>query len=76
MALKPVDHSRGEIFYLFRVRVLFSFRSCHLRLTLGSAPLQDIEKSLGQATEFNILNNMSNGQNLSSTSGEPEFVAQ
>jgi hypothetical protein len=32
---------------------------------------RDIEKSSGQATQ-----NMSHGQNLSSTSGEPEFVGQ
>jgi hypothetical protein len=40
----------------------------------------DREHCSGQANMFIVqyqyLNNMSHGQNLSSTSGEPEFVAQ
>ncbi len=35
---------------------------------------KEIGKSSGQATKFIYLNNISHGQNLSSTSGEPEFV--
>jgi hypothetical protein len=36
---------------------------------------RDREKSAGQANLFKIRKNMSHGKNLSSTSGEPEFVA-
>jgi hypothetical protein len=37
---------------------------------------KDEGKSSGHATKFIYLNNISHGQNLSSTSGEPEFVIQ
>jgi hypothetical protein len=35
-----------------------------------------IEKTSGQAAQLNILNNMIHGENLSSPSDKPEFVAQ
>jgi hypothetical protein len=36
---------------------------------------RDRVKNSGQANLFKIRKNMSHGQDLSSTSGEPEFVA-
>jgi hypothetical protein len=47
---------------------VFNLSSCHLRLIIGHAPHRESAGS--------ILNNMSHGQNLSSSSGEPEFVVQ
>ncbi len=67
-------------FKSFYVRV-FNLRSYHLRLTLGRAPLctftspgQREVLMLGHPVQY--LNNMNHGQNLSSTSGGPEFVVQ
>jgi hypothetical protein len=69
-----------RIFFSFYVRI-FNLRSCHLRLALGRTPqCQHIigthreDLRLGLSVQY--LNTMTHGQNLSSTSGEPEFVAQ
>jgi hypothetical protein len=35
---------------------------------------KEVGKSSGQAIKFIYLNNISHGQNLSSNSGEPDFV--
>ncbi len=37
---------------------------------------KEVGKSSGQATKLIYLNNISHGQNLSSTSGKSEFVVQ
>jgi hypothetical protein len=64
---------RPEVKFLVILCMCINLKSCHLRLTLGRAPSmhtynRDIEKSSGH------MSNMSHGQILSSTSGEPEFL--
>jgi len=57
---------------------VFNLRSCHLRLTLGRAPLcihiMGHTEELSSGHPVQSLNNMSHGQNLSSTLvNKPEF---
>jgi hypothetical protein len=68
---------RGGIFS----HSMYDLRSCHLRLTLG-LPLYAYtyvirtERRARSGHPIQYLTNMSHGQNLSSTSGEPVFVVQ
>ncbi len=67
---------RGPGFLTFRMIWLlpYPFSPAHSSVNL-TGDTQKSEKVSGQAAQFN-LNNMIRGQNLSSTSDEPEFVAQ
>ncbi len=60
--------------------LLFNLRSSHPKADLRPRPSmhthnRDMEKSSGQAAQFNVFEQYEPWTGLSSTSGEPEFVA-